>query len=292
MAKGLLRSLRSEFLMKSFFAVSSLISVAALGQSSQDNVTEIIKRSAAAMENNWKAAPGFSYTERDVQSKKGGAQVTKTYQVAVFEGSNYNRLVAVNDKPLSKTQEQQEEQKMRAEAQKRQHESAGDRAKRVAKYEKERRQDHAMIAEMAKAFDFKLTGSERMNGHDTWVFEALPKAAYKPKMRDAKVLPAMKGKLWVDKQHYQWAKVQGEVIRPVSFFGVLAKVSPGTKFILEQEPVNGSIWLPKHFSTNVKASALGFINESSTDDETYNNYKPLASAAGLTAMGGKPEVPK
>ena len=292
MARRLLPYLRSQFLMKSFFAVSALLSVVALGQSGQDNVTEIIKRSSAAMENNWKAAPGFSYTERDVQSKKGGAQVTKTYEVALIEGSNYNRLVAVNDRPLSKTQEQQEEQKFRAEIQKRQHESPAERAKRVAKYEKERRQDHAMIAEMAKAFDFKMTGSERMNGHDTWVFQALPKPGYKPKMRDAKVLPSMKGKLWVDKQHYQWAKVQGEVIRSVSFFGVLAKVSPGTRFMLEQEPVNGSVWLPKHFSTNVKASALGFINESSTDDETYNNYKPLASSAGLAAMGAKREVPK
>ncbi len=275
-------------MMKSFCAVSAMMSVAAFGQSGQENVAEIIKRSAAAMENNWKAAPGFSYTERDVVSKRGGAQVTKTYEVALIEGSNYNHLIAINDKPLSKTQQQQEQQKMQAEVQRRQHESPGERAKRVAKYEKERRQDHAMIAEMAKAFDFKLTGTERLNGHDAWVFEALPKPGYQPKIRDAKVLPAMKGKLWVDKQHYQWAKVQGEVIRPVSFFGVLAKVSPGTRFELEQEPVSDALWLPKHFSTNVKASALGFINQSSTDDETYKNYKPIASSAALAATRAKP----
>ena len=266
--------------MKSLGMLGALLAVTAFGQ----NVADIISRSALAMENNWKAAPGFSYTERDVQSKKGGAPVTKTYEVALIEGSNYNRLIAINDKPLSKAQEQQEEQKMRAEIEKRKRESKSDRAKRVAKYEKERRQDHAMIAEMAKAFDFKLTGSERINGHETWVFDATPKPGYVPKSRDAKVLPGMKGKLWVDKQQYQWMKVQGEVIRPVSFYGVLAKVSPGTRFMLEQEPVNATLWLPKHLSMTVKASALGFLNQNSTDDETYKNYKPIAGSADGKGM--------
>ena len=269
--------------MKSLVMLAALLASAASGP----NVPDIISRSALAMENNWKAAPGFSYTERDVQSKKGGAPVTKTYEVTLIEGSNYNRLTAINDQPLSKMQEGQEERKLRAEIDRRKHESKSDRAKRVAKYEKERRQDHAMIAEMAKAFDFKLTGSERLNGHDTWMFDATPKPGYTPKARDAKVLPGMKGKLWVDKQQYQWVKVQGEVIRPVSFYGVLAKVSPGTRFVLEQEPVNGSLWLPKHLSMTVKASALGFINESSTDDETYKNYKPISGSADLTGMRAK-----
>lgn len=250
--------------------------VAAFGQAPAVNVAEIITRSAAAMEKDWKAAPGYAYNERDVQSKRGGAKVVKTFEVALIEGSNYNRLIAVNDQPLSKAQEQQEQQKLQAEISRRQRESRNERAKRVAKYDKERRQDHAMIAEMSKAFDFKPAGSEQINGHDCWVFDALPKPGYQPKMRDAKVLPAMKGRLWVDKQHYQWAKVEGEVTRTVSFYGVLAKVSPGTRFVLEQEPVSGGLWLPKHFSTNVKASALGFINQSSTDDETYKNYRPLS----------------
>ena len=269
--------------MKRLVMVGAVLATTAFGQ----NVAEIISRSALAMENNWKAAPGFSYTERDVQSKKDGAPVTKTYEVTLIEGSNYNRLIAINDQPLSPTLERQEEQKVRAEIDRRKHESKGDRAKRVAKYEKERRQDHAMIAEMAKAFDFKLTGSERLNGHDTWMFDATPKPGYVPKSRDAKVLPGMKGKLWVDKQQYQWVKVRGEVIRPVSFYGVLAKVSPGTRFVLEQEPVNSSLWLPKHLSVNVKASALGFINKSSTDDETYKNYKPISGSADLTGTRAK-----
>lgn len=246
------------------------------------NVDEIIKRSAAAMERDWKAAPGYSFRERDVQTKRGGAKVVKTYQVLMIGGSQYNHLIAINDQPLSKAQEQQEDQKLKAEIQKREHESPRDRAKRVAKYERERRQDHAMIAEMTRAFDFRLAGTENVDGHEAWVFEALPKAGYQPPNRDAKVLTGMRGKLWVDKQHYQWVKVEGEVVQPVAY-GIFAKVSPGTRFELEQAPIEGDLWMPKHFSVKVNARALGFINENSTDDETYQNYQPLSKTSELTA---------
>jgi hypothetical protein len=34
---------------------------------------------------------------------------------------------------------------------------------------------------------------------------------------------------------------------------------------------------------NVKASALGFINEDSVDDETYRQYQPMPNLAELEA---------
>lgn len=268
--------------MRAFLLLSACLCSAATGVQDSD-VNSIIQKSAVAMSKDWNAAPGFSYIERDVQSKRNGAKTVKSYQVLLIEGSNYNRLIAVNDHPLPPSQERQEEQKLQAEIQKRQHESAGERARRVTRYEKERRQDHAMISEMAKAFIFRPAGSEKLEGRDCWVFDATPDPAYVPKSRDTKVLPGMKGKLWVEKQHYQWAKVEGEVIRAVSFYGVLAKVNPGTKFVLEQSPVSSDIWQPKLFSMKVNASALGFINENSTDDETYSDYKPILAKAEVAA---------
>ena len=77
-------------------------------------------------------------------------------------------------------------------------------------------------------------------------------------------------------------RVKAEVFKPVSFLGFIAKVGPGTAILLEQEPVADNLWLPKRFSMHVKASALGFFDESSTDDETYREYKPIPKAsAGL-----------
>jgi hypothetical protein len=88
----------------------------------------------------------------------------------------------------------------------------------------------------------------------------------------------MTGRLWIDKNQNQWVKVRAEVIKPVSFFGFLAKVGPGTHFLLEQEPITNNLWLPKHFNMQVNASALGFLNEDSRDDETYLDYKPMSQS--------------
>ena len=113
-----------------------------------------------------------------------------------------------------------------------------------------------------------------MDGRNTWVLDASPKPGYVPPNREAKVLTGMQGKLWVDQATYQWVKVQAQVVKPVSFFGFLARVGPGTKFELEQKPIHDNLWLPAHFSMKVNATALGFISENSAEDDTYRDYRP------------------
>ena len=91
----------------------------------------------------------------------------------------------------------------------------------------------------------------------------------------------MKGQLWIDKATNQWVKVHAEVVRPVTFYGFLAKVGPGTEFDLEQEPVANGIWLPKTFNVRVKATALGFFSENSNESDTYRDYQPMPQASAL-----------
>ena len=253
------------------------------GAGTQPDAAEIIRNSVQKIEADWKQAPQYSFVERDVEGKRGGTPTIKTNEVLMIDGSQYDRLTAINDHPLSAAQQAEEENKLRAEILRRGRESDRERRRRVAKFLKEREQDHAMLKEMVDAFDFRPAGEATVSGHDCWIFDAVPKAGYQPKTREAKVLSGMKGRLWIDKRQNQWVRVEAEVMRPVSLYGVLAKVGPGTHFFLEQAPVAGNLWLPTHFSMSVKASALGFINENSTDDETYRDYKPMPSVAGLEA---------
>jgi hypothetical protein len=125
-----------------------------------------------------------------------------------------------------------------------------------------------------------------VNGRDCWLLTAEPKPGYEPVNREDKVLAGMTGHLWIDQRDSQWVKVEAEVVRPVSFFGFLAKVGKGTRFLLEQEPVAKGAWLPKHFSMRVYASALIF-NEDSTDDETYSDYRPTSQALAQADQGAK-----
>jgi hypothetical protein len=267
--------------MRPFLVLGIAIGCASAA-ATQPDAAEIIHRSVQNIEADWKQAPGYSFVERDIEGKHHATPTIKTYEVLMIDGSQYNRLTAIDDRPLSSSEQAEEEKKLRAEILKRGRESDRERHRRVARFLKERDQDHAMLKEMVDAFDFRPTGEANVNGHDCWVFEAEPKPGYQPKTRETKVLSGMKGRLWIDKSQYQWVSVQAEVMHSVSMYGI-AKVGPGTHFFLEQAPVAGNLWLPIHFSVSVKASALGFINEDSVDDETYRQYKPMPNLAELEA---------
>jgi hypothetical protein len=193
----------------------------------------------------------------------------------MIDGSPFNKLVAINDEPSPPAAAAEQERKLRVATGRRHQESPRARAKRIAQYQRERRQDHALMAEMIKAFNFKLDGEDTIRGHRCFVLEATPRPDYQPVSRDTRVLKGMRGKMWVDEQQYQWVKVQAEVFRPVAFGLFIAHVEPGTRFLLEQEPVEGHIWLPSHFAMQVKAKIL-FAARNSTDDETYTEYRRAA----------------
>lgn len=238
------------------------------------NINEIVKRSVAANEADWKAAPRYAFTEHDVISKRDGTPVIKTYKALMIDGSPYNRVIAINNRPLSAGENAEEENKLKLTIARRQNESARQRAKRIAKYQHDRMQEHQMMAEMAAAFTYRLAGEGTLYGHSVYILDASPNPKYVPDTRDARVLTGMRGRMWIDKESYQWVKVVAEVIRPVEFGLFIAKVGPGTRFELVQAPVGDGIWLPTHFSMDVNASVLGFYSENSTDDETYTHYEP------------------
>jgi|SRR5579885_587597 hypothetical protein len=270
--------------MKLFFIL--LASGAALSAQPSVNVQEIVRKSVEATDRNWKEAPNYVYTLREVEEKLDShgrvkSRTVNTWEVSVLEGSEYKKLLRRDGKPLSKEEEEAEERKYEAEKLRREHESPSERAKRIAKYQRERKQDHAMMHEMANAFAFKLVGEETVDGHRCYVLDATPKPGYAPHSRETKVLTGMRGKMWIDKETFQWVKVEADVIHPVSFYAV-ATVGPGTKFVLEQTPVGDGIWQPKRFAVRVNASVF-WISRNSSEEDVYTNYRRANGEAARVA---------
>jgi hypothetical protein len=245
------------------------------------NPQEIVRKSVDAIKEDWAEAPKYSYLERDVDSKRNAARMSKTYRVLMVDGSPYNVVTAINDQPLSARQQEYEKYKLDKEIARRRNESEREREKRIAKYNREQQRNHDMLREMVDAFQFHLGGEAQVDGHACWVLEAEPKPGYEPSDHEGHVLKGMMGKLWIDKATYQWVRIRAEVVKPVTFYGFLAKVGPGTEFYLEQEPVANGLWFPKVFNVHVKATALGLFSENSTDDETYRDYQPMPQAMAL-----------
>lgn len=242
------------------------------------DVQAIIRRSVEANDADWHAAPDYECFE--VDNSKGG---TVTYDDKMISGSPYQELVAVNGKPLSAQRQKAEQQKLQQVEVDRRHESASRRAQRIAAYERGRQRDHFFLEQLTKAFNFRLQSQQELKGHLVYLIQATPKARYRPPDREAQVLTGMQGTLWIDTATSQWMKVEAKVIHPVSIYGFLAKVEPGTSFLLEKSPVAGDIWLPDHFAVHSAARLLDIIPHNSSDEETYYGCKKIETASARTA---------
>lgn len=249
--------------------------------SAPPNPEEIVRRSVDAIQYDWSQAPKYSYLEHDVDTKHGSSRTTKTYRVLMIDGSPYDLVTAIDGRPLSPMEKTAEDKKLQKEIVRRRNESSWARQRRIDKFMRANERNHQMLKEMVNAFQFRLAGETAVDGRDCWVMNATPKPDYQPVDHEGHVLKGMQGQLWIDKATYQWVRVRAEVVKPVSFYGFLAKVGPGTEFYLEQEPVENGLWLPKVFKVQVQATALGFFNEDSTDDETYRDYQPMPQAMAM-----------
>lgn len=230
------------------------------------SVQTILQRSVQANLLDWKQQPNFTCDETDWTDSH-----SKTYEDLMIDGSDYQRLIAVNGKPLSGAAKAEEQEKLERVTEKRNHESKAQRRKRVAAYDAERRRDHSMMLELSKAFTFKMIGEQELDGFYTYVMDATPKPGYQPESEETEILPGMEGKLWIDSKTYQWVKVEADTIHTVSIEAFLAQVRPGTRFELEKMPVGDQVWLPKHFAMTAHATILGFIPRNSSEDDTFSN---------------------
>ncbi len=256
------------------FTMSICCHAAMLGH--QTDAGAIVRQSIEAMASDWNQAPYYSYIERDLEQSRSKPAASKSYQILMIDGSPYHKLIAVGDAPLAPEQRAAEDRNMQRETRKRERESAKEHHERVSAYEKKRAREQNLIREMSKAFDFTIAGEEDVNGRNCWILAAKPRPGYVPPDRDSRVLTGMTGRLWIDREQYRWVRSVAEVIQPVSFFGFLAKVDPGTRFVFEQAPLKDDLWFPTHLSIEVNSSVLGILPQNSRQDEMYSDYKPLA----------------
>ena len=128
--------------------------VAPLRVSAQTDVATIIQNSVEANQRDGEADPQFAYTEQDLDPKG----TRKTYAVTNVLGTPYERLIAINGKPLSASQEAEQRRKYNELLSERKSESREQRAQRIAKYDAERRRDHALVGELTKAFPNRVEG--------------------------------------------------------------------------------------------------------------------------------------
>src|SRR5207248_1025611 len=113
-----------------------------------------------------------------------------------------------------------------------------------------------------------------LKGQSVILLNFRPKAGYKPPNIFARMLSHAAGRVWVSEDDYALAKVEIEVIEPISLgAGLLAKIQKGSKAAMEFTKVNDEVWLPYHreFTADARLLLLKGMHESEVTD--FSNHK-------------------
>ena len=98
----------------------------------------------------------------------------------------------------------------------------------------------------------------------------------------------MKGKIWIDKQDYHWARVEAEVIDTISFGAFLVRLAKGSHLEADQTRVNGEVWLPKRMEAEASARVALVKKFRGRIEITYSDYKKFQTDSRIISVAPVP----
>lgn len=259
----------------------ALIALIPLALSAQD-AREIVRRAVQLDQRNAELERNYTHLERqEVRMLDGSGKVkskeSKTFDLTWLEGSPYRKLVARNDQPLSRTEQQKESDKENRELELRRKQTKEEREQRLIAWQQRQQKRREPFKELPDAFDFRISGEESMNGRPAYVIDATPKPGYKPKLASASYFPKIKGRLWIDKESYQPVRVDLETLDTISFAGFLVRLSKGTHLTVEMALVNNETWFPKRAVLHGSLRVLFVKGYRGDIDYTFSDYRKFSA---------------
>jgi hypothetical protein len=251
---------------------------------------EIVRQAMEHDVHNWDQEKNYTFTRRTDQhelSSDGSVKSGKseTEEVVFLYGQPYAKLIRRNDQPLSSSEAAKVERKLADTMQKRSHESAQDREKRLMDWQKRHQEEHSFLLEVPEAYDFRLVGEETIGGRPAYVLSGEPRSNFHAKVNAARFLPKLRPKIWIDKKEFQWLKVEAEVTDAISWGAFLLRLRPGAHIELEQTFVNNEIWLPLHARFTFDARVALFKEIRADVDVQFSDYKKFRSDSRVISVG-------
>lgn len=262
----------------------------------QADAREIIRSSVAADEHNWRIARNYGFLQRvDFRrlDSRGGLKSSevKTYDITLQEGTPYRQLVKRDDRPLPANEEKREQDTLAKSITERRGETTAERAKRLSAYEGRPDWQREAWLDLPDAFEFRLVGDGRLDGHSVFIIDAMPRQGFQPRSRTAKLFRSLKGRFWVDQQDHQLVKVEAEVIDTISVGLFLVRVAKGSRATLELTRTSDGVWLPDRLQVFASAR-LGLLTVLRFEQRVhYSGYSCVpADARTIDPDGGRDSI--
>ncbi len=240
-------------------------------QANEDKVDELLEN--------------YSYTQRVGSRSPDDDGVlretsSQTFQISFHKGYKMVRVVERQDKPLTASEQADEDKKVEKRVAEIERKIAKKEAKAAAQTAEQSLEDEdkrISVAELLRASNLINPRRESFRGREVIVFdfEPNPNFDYKNTKSFLKFFGKMAGVMWVDAADKQVARSEAVLVDSFKVGGgVLASLKKGASFALEQERVDDKIWLPsaEDFNLSIKLLMVKGIDFNITI-KTYNYRK-------------------
>ncbi len=191
-----------------------------------------------------------------------------------------SRVALIDNQPLTPEQRAADEERLRRMSDR---EQMRRREKAGREYDERTRK---MLLAIPDAFDFTvLDSSQSPNGHKLTRIRFTARPGFEPPSRESMVFTGMKGEIVVDETARRLAKIDGTLFREVNFgWGILGKLYPGGRFVVEQTEVTPSHWETTRMTLHFDGKALFFKSIHIDENETSWDYHPVPPMTVAQAM--------
>lgn len=230
------------------------------------DVADLLARSAAAGKANEAQSSRFAYKRYVVNREldKNGKETerhTETWDAIGLEGSTYSKLVQRDDKPLSAKEQKKVDQELAKETAKRRKETPEQRRNRLLSFG----YSVGFTADNMHLFDVKYVGEETVQGRPAYLVEGVPKPDAKPRNSNEKELLHYRFRRWIDREDYNGARLELEIIRPGS------RMQEGSRIELQLAPIDG-VWMPEELRIRFSVRFFKLAGARGESTITYSDF--------------------
>ena len=258
-----------------------LLVLIALAQVRAQNPIDLVRRSIAQDQLDWVRMKDYTWQARSVEKhldSHGRVESTKqeTWETLILDGQPYRRTLERQGRPLNPEEQRSEQRKLDKETRRLSSQTDVGRQRQMEEAERRRRREFAFLSEIPELFDLLLEGDSTVDGRPVWVVSGAPRPGAKAKSGDARMLLKLRGRMWIDKATYQWARVEAETTDTISWGLFLARLNPGAKMTFQQTEVNSELWLPKRLLLT-GSGRVGLVKRLAQDVEIeWSNYRKFS----------------
>jgi hypothetical protein len=184
-----------------------------------------------------------------------------------------NRLVAINGKPLSRSQQLKEEQRIQNLVT-----SPAAVKEEQNQEKKDGREERKFITLLPKVFRYQ----EAQRQDDILTLSFTPDPAFHPSGNEERVIHALQGNLVLDLQHKRLVGIRGRLISEVKFLGGIAgHLAAGGTFSVETISMAPNDRELKRLDIDMKGKALLFKTISVQEHDVYSQYTQVPPGTTL-----------